>query len=453
MGLIKTPSTKPPLPPKPNLTIAKPDYKSIQVDQRFDPKETVLAFVEGSPWSVDYYSQVLGRDSGTAGQGLGTDPVFQQYKLISNMEIRVTSALSASQDQQTAEMDLQGAATVFPFVIPNKGDMFVADLLDGRRGIFEVDEQPTRLSVFREACHSIHYHLVDFGTPERLADLKQKTVQTTYFEKDFIYHGQNPVLVSDDYENLQFLRRNYGTLITQYFKRFYSKEYGTLIMPDQEQVTYDGYLVRSLFAHLSTWDARELTVLRQLNTDDDQVTKADSLWDVILERNKQLLADAFWQVGYVSARTFTYEPMFEGIRYSGIDQVIYPIDPMVRVDNQFTQVVKTTGEFIPQRQTVANRKTLASMINATEGDQTKIGIKDTFEDGYYIFSKAFYENDRTENAQSKLELCIQDYLDEKEISYDRVRELVEASARWDNVNAFYYVPMLIILIKGVIRAI
>ena len=48
---------------------------------------------------------------------------------------------------------------------------------------------------------------------------------------------------------------------------------------------------------------------------------------------------------------------------------------------------------------------------------------------------------------------IKKYLDEKEISYSRIRELVEASARWDSVNSFYFIPVLIILIKAVIRAI
>lgn len=453
MGIIKPRPGQPQLPPKPTLTIAKPGYKNIAVDTRYEPKETLLSHVEGSSWTVDYYSQVLARDSGAAGQGLGTDPVFQQYKLVSGMEIKVTTPLSSSQDTESAEMALQGAATVYPFVIPNVGDMLVADLLDGRRGIFQVTAS-NRLAVFRETCHSIDYELVDFGTPERLDDLKRKVVQTTYFEKDFIYHGQNPILVSDDYENLQFLRRNYGVLITQYFKRFFSKEYGTLVMPDQDRVTYDAFLVRALFQHLSTWDARELTVLRQLNCDDDQVMTADSVWTALVERNRALLPDAFHQVGYVSARSFTPEPVFQGIRYSGVEQVIYPNDPMVRVDNQLTQNIKATGEFVPLRQAMVNRKSLASLITASQEDQTKVGIKDTFEEGYYVFSKAFYENDRTaENTQSKLELCVQDYLDEKEISYSRIRELVEASARWDAVNSFYYVPVLIILIKAVIRAI
>lgn len=452
MAIIKPRPGQPQLPPKPNLTIAKPDYKSITVDTRYEPKETLLSHIEGSSWTVDYYSQVLARDSGVAGQGLGTDPVFQQYKLVNGMEIKVTTALSSSQDSETGEMSLQGSATVYPFVIPNVGDMFIADLLDGRRGIFQITAS-TRLAVFREACHSIDYMLVDYGTPERLADLTRKVVQTTYFEKDFIYHGQNPILISDDYENLQFLRRNYGVLVTQYFKRFYSKEYGTLIMPDQESVTYDAFLVQALFQHLSTWDARELTTLRQLNCDDDQVMMADNIWTVILGRNRALLPDAFHQVGYVSARSFTREPVFQGIRYSGVEQVIYPNDPMVRVDNQLTQNIKAAGEFIPLRQAMVNRKSLASLINASQEDQTKVGIKDTFQEGYYVFSKAFYENDRTADAQSKLELCVQDYLDEKEISYSRIRELVEASGRWDAVNSFYYIPVLIILIKAVIRAI
>lgn len=453
MGIIKAPSTKPVLPPKPNLTVAKPGYKNIAVDMRFDPKETILAHVEGSSWTVDYYSQVLAGDSGTSGQGLSTDPVFQQYKLVNGMEVKVTTALSSTQDTNTGAMTVQGTATVYPFVIPNVGDMFIADLLDGRRGIFQVTAS-NRLAIFRETCHSIDYELVDYGTPERLNDLKRKVVQTTYFEKEFIYHGQNPILISDDYENLQFLRRNYGVLITQYFKRYYSKEYGTLVMPDQSNVVYDAFLVRALFQHLSTWDARELTTLRQLNCDDDQVMAADNIWTVLLARNRALIPDSFHQVGYVSAKSFTHNPIFEGIRYSGIEHVIYPNDPMVRVDNQLTQNVKVAGEFVPLRQTVANRKSLASLINASQEDQTKVGIKDTFLDGYYVFSKEFYNDDRsTDTSQSKLELCVQDYLDEKEISYTRIRELVEASARWDSVNSFYYIPVLIILIKAVIRAI
>lgn len=454
MAIIK-PRPGAPVKPVPTPVIAKPDYKAIAVDNRYQPKETLLSFIEGAPWTVEsYYMQVLGADSALAGQGLSTDATVQGYKVIHGMEIRVTSALSnPTQDTKTKELGSKGAATLYPPLIPNVGDMFTADLLDGRLGVFQVTDS-TRLAIFRDTCHSIEYELVDFGaTAARLADLKRKILQVTYFEKDFVFHGQNPILVSDDYENLQYLRRSYGILIAQYFKRFSSKEYGTLILPEQADICYDGFLVTALKQHLSTNDARELINLRQLNADDDQAMSADSIWTVLLARDRVLLQDAFWQVGSVASSRFTRNPVFDGIRYSGVKKVIYPVDPMVRVDNQYGEELKVPEDFVPMRKAVVHRK-LASLINASAEDETMIGIKNTFIDGYYVFSKEFYENNRTvENAQSLLELCVQDYLDGNEIPYSKVRTLVEASSRWDNVNSFYYIPILIILIKAVIRAI
>lgn len=454
MGIIK-PRPGAPAKPVPNPVIAKPDYKSIAVDSRYQPKETLLSFIDGAPWTVEsYYLQVLGLDSGVAGQGLGIDPTLQGYKAIHGMEIRVTSALTnPTQDSIAKDLGSKGTATLYPPLIPNTGDVFTADLLDGRLGVFQVTDT-TRLSIFRDTCHSIEYELIDFGgTAAVLADLKRKTLQTTYFEKDFVFHGQNPILVSEDYENLQYLRRNYGVLISQYFKRFTSKEYGTLILPEQADICYDGFLVTALKQHISTNSARELINLRQLNTDDDQAMSADSIWTVLLTRDRALFQDAFWQVGTVFASRFTRNPVFDGIRYSGVKKVVYPVDPMLRVDNHYDEQVKVPEDFIPLRKTVPNRK-LASLINASAEDDTLVGIKNTFIDGYYVFSKQFYENNRTdEGAQSLLELCVQDYLDGKEIPYSKIRTLVEASSRWDNVNSFYYIPVLIILIKAVIRAI
>lgn len=452
MAIVKRPTGKV-QPPAPTPVHVAKNYQNITVDTQYTPQDSLLTHVEGSSWTIDYYSQVLDRDSGTAGQGLGTDPLYQQYKLIKSMEIRVTSPLTSSQRQDTSEMITEGTSTFYPFVIPNKGDMFVADLLDGRLGVFEVVDS-RRLSIMREACHSVDYKLVAISDTVRQADLNSKVVQTVYFERDFIKHGQNPLLVEDDYENFQFLRRNYGLLINRFFKRFYSKEYGTIVMPDQTEPTYDHFLVKALFQHLDTWDAMELRDVRQLNVDDDQVMKADSLWSMLMIRDRSIMPDIFQQVGFVSSKAFTRVPTFEGIAYSGMKQVIYPLDATLRVDNQLKQNPKLAAGFEPERQGARGRK-MTSFLNPNGGREPALdGIKHTFEEGYYVFSKAFYENDRsTENAQSDLELLVQDYLDKKEISYDRVRRLIEQSANWDSVDTFYYIPVLIILTKAIIRSI
>lgn len=454
MAIIK-PRPDRPGRPVPTPIISKPTYKHIAVDNDYQPTETLQVFVEGYPWTTEtYYSQILGLDSPVAGQGLGTDPTQQAYKAIKAMEIRVTSPLtSPSQTESTGELGSTGAATLYPPLIPNKGDMFTADLLDGRLGVFEITNS-TRLSIFRETCHSIEYKLVDFGaSAARLADLIRKVVQTVFFEKDFVFHGQNPLLVSDDYENYQYLRRNYRNLISQYFKKFTSREYGTLIMPDQQQITYDGFLLKALLQHLSTNDAKEIQYLRVLNTDDDQSTMSDSIWTVLATRNRETFNDAFTKVGAVRAASFTVNPVFDGIRYSGMKQVIYPIDPMFRVDHQHTNEPKDVSPFTPTRWEDPRKRKLSSLIDATKPDESLTCIKNALTDGYYVFSKEFYENDRDSPTQSMLELCVQDYIDGKDIPYHKIRELVEASVKWDNVNSFYFIPVLIILVKSVIRSI
>lgn len=435
-------------PALPPVKIAKEGFKSIAVDTQYNPKETILAHIEGYSWTVTYYSQVLGRDTGAAGQGIATDPVLQQYRRINNMEIKVTTPLNTSQAEDTAEMLTQGSANCYPHVIPNKGDMFVADIMDGRQGIFQITSVQ-RLTVMRETCHAIDYVLVDFGTTARLSDLASKVVQEAYFVKDFIYHGQNPILLGQDYENYNYLRRNLSLLVSQYFKRFYSVEYSTLILPDQHAVTYDHFVVNALFSHLDTRDARQLTHLRRLNVDDDQAMSADSIWDVLMTRERSMMQDIFHEAGLVTVKRFQSAPVFEGIRYSGVKYAVYPKDPMVRVDNQYGQFIKEAGDIEPVHIPTPNRKYLGPQGE----DLTLKGIKNVMEDGFYIFSKAFYENSREENAQSAIELAVNDHIDGKEIDYARLRELVQASAYWNSLNSFYYVPVLIILIKSVIRGI
>ncbi len=443
----------PTAPAKPPVQIAKPSYASVAVDTRYEPKETLLSHVEGAPWTLkSYFSQVLNRDSGTAGQGMGTDPVNQQYKMIVNMEVRITAPLSETQDTTTGEMMVTGTATLFPFIIPNKGDMFIANLLDGRPGVFQITNSE-RLAVMRDTVHSVDFKLVAVGDVPRMQDLESKVVQTVYFERDFIYMGKNPLLVPEDYEHLQFLRRQYSTLVVRYFKRFYSREYATLIVPDQGQVTYDSFLVRALYGMLETGQAPELLTLRNLNVNDDQVMQADSLWTMLLNRDGSWLDHIFQKVGVVGARSFTRNPVFEGVAYSGIQQVIYPMDAIVRVDNQVIEPPKPAAPLILYHEPYTSRRMaqVQKALQPGEPDPTLELIKHhACSDGYYIFSQAFYEDNREAGAQSFLELKVQDFLAERAIPYADLVQLVEASVNWNNVDTYYYIPILILLIKSAI---
>lgn len=454
MPVIKAP--KPNIPAtKPPVQIAKQEYKSIQVDSRVNPRQGIIAQMEGSPWTLKkYYSQVLRKDSGAAGQGLGTDPQFQQYTCIVNLEIRVTTPLSDNQNQETKEMEQTGEANQYSFIIPNTGDMFTADLLDGRLGIFEVTSS-TRPTTEMDAAYGMGYKLVGINDTVRERDLESKVVKEVYFEKSFIKHGQNPLLVSDEYECYNYIRRQYYSLIRRFFDRFTSKEHATIIVPDQPTPTYDHFITLLMYRMVDSTEDYRIRDLRRLNMDDDQLMGSRSVWDMLIERDRSLSFDIFTQAGLADTSSFTRFPRHDGIRYSGVKKVVYPADAPLKSDVGVTETPKSAGEWDPYIETGRNKRVIDYLEKVKEtlpSTNGRVMAHPVMQGGYYVFSKAFYESDNSENAQSQLELCLQDLIDNRHISFERVKELVEHLSVSKDIDLFYYIPALLVIIRGVIRS-
>ena len=414
---------------------------------------------------MDYYSQLLGRDSAVAGQQQGAKAIHQQYKLVVGFELRVQSELTHSQDTTSGESTYTGNSTVYPFLVPNKGDIFTAELFDGTLGIFEVT-QVEMLSVMREACHNIDYILVGKNDKDRIADLLKKVIKESYFVKDFIYHGQNPILVKSDFDDLQVLQQKYYTLTTSYIHQMYSNEYTTLVVPGQPEPTFDRFLAQAVHAHFDHHMQDRTKYIRLLNVEDDPFMRSQTLWDVLKARDRDVFHNAITKIGWVSAYEFTRHPIFEGIRYSGMKRVLYPMDPIDIVDNvpwHGEKAVAAASSAIDTSGRSRHWNTLKASLAAENSIQVEevtdeqmykaMGIKPLFTDDYYIFSKAFYDNDKTEGAQSTLELLTNRFIDNKAISFGELRWLVDRAHYWSPIEVFFYYPVLIILMKAVIRSI
>lgn len=451
---------------------SKPEYKGVTVDTRMVPVSALLTHVEGSSWTVNYYSQVIDLDSGTAGQGMNVNPIYQQYRLIKQMELKVSNPLSTVQDPDSKTLSVRGEATVYPFVIPNEGDMFLADVGDGKEGIFQITSV-TRLSIFKQTCHTIEYTMVDYSGDERLSDLNRKVVQTFHYERDFLMHGQNPLLFEEDYATVQYLRKNYKTITDRYFKAFFSREFSTMLVPAQDNPTYDHYVTDALLNNFTTWDSNEVRYVRKLNVDDDEALVACNIWTALIAKDANLLNTCFTQVGKVYSNQFSGEPMFEGIRFSGINEVIYPVDPMVTVDYKYTKPTKlvsssvitipttsmrSIGGYLAQLRTKNLSEVIDENLNGFFGpDDTVLGreaplILPSMKDGYYVLSQGFYENDQTPGAQSKLDICVRRYLTEQSIDLNVLKEFFEAIPTWNPVDQFYLTPVVLFLVKSVIRS-
>jgi hypothetical protein len=479
MPIVAPDDDQPPSPKSSVVQIAKPEYKGVTVDTKVEPVQNILSHVGGSSWTVNYYSQALDLDSATQGQGQGTSPVHQQYRLIKGMELKVTTALTTSQNPDTNGMLVTGEANVYPFVIPNIGDMFLADVGAGREGVFEVTNV-TRLSVFKQSVHSIEYKMMGYSDTvvesggSKVNDLNRKVVQTFQYDKDFIKFGQNPLIFEDDYEHIEYLRRNYKMILDRYFKTFISKELGTVILPGQDSPTYDHYITRLLNSIFSAWDTKEVQNLKVLNVDDDYALQATSVWDALLKRDRLGMADVFLKVGKVYAYEFTTDPMLEGVHWSGVNELIYPTDPTLTVDYKSMEPLKLVNgnsiqkgpsrlsasallpEPIPLYETIIQALDGYNLLDE-EGNLVYEPIilppiiHRTMKDNFYVFSEDFYKNNRIVGKQSQLELMVQDYLDDKVLSFKRLKSFCEDMANWNTLDRFYYTPVLLMLMKAAIR--
>lgn len=442
-----------PIVPAPieTVRVSTDDYHTPTVDAKWAPRSSLLTHIGGSSWIVNYYSQVLDTDSNLSGQQYTKNPVYQSYKQIVNLEIKVQTALNTDQDDANKEMNVTGSGTLYPSVIPNEGDMFVADIGEGRKAVFRVTST-RKNSIFKEACYDVSYTL-DTDNIDKQLDLNQKTIVTYYFHRDFLLNGSNPLVMKTDMDTLINLKKVYDIMLYQYFKRFYSNEFKTMVVPSQLKPTYDVYLTKYILGMFSTSEAHELAYVRLLNLDEDRVAKCDSIWDALKYKDISLLNTAFKKVGLVSALSFNRAPTFNGIRYSGIGAVVYPKDPYLTVDHTYVNNVKVVEAdgLNPSLDGEAASNLLVRAVNLRQLD-TELGdnLYPVTVDDYYVLSSNFYNNT---TSQSTLEVAVTAYMNNNQVDIDQLYNTAKNFHAWGSLEQFYYVPIVMTLIRSVLKGI
>lgn len=444
---IVTPATAAP-DPTDIIQISAPQYSGVAVDQRWTPKSNLLTHVEGSSWIVDYYSQVLGKDSPLSGQQISLSSPYQSYKKIVGLEIKVTSALSTSQDDESKEMSVNGSAVVYHSVVPNDGDMFVADIGEGKKGLFRITSS-TKKSIFRVACYEIGYSL-DTDQEAKRNDLESKVVESLYFNKDYLNLGRDPLILASDHQARLELKKTYEVMIYQYFKKFMSNEYKTLVLPAQKgRSVYDHFLVKFLLDTIDNWDCHEARFVRALVVDDDHAMQSNSFWTALQHREAAYLETSFTRTALVSTRTFTANPRLNGIRFTGIDQVVYPTDAVVTVNGELVSTDKplSTQSVFPSPTAQGQLNAMVRAINLQTLGGEWGEVFPVTQDSCYVLSEAFYSR---ASGQSYLESLVWRYLDGESLQAQVLLDVSKAVHGWGILEQFYYTPILMLFIKSLI---
>lgn len=437
-----------PSPIKVNLPRIEPTgYKGIVETAENGPLHRLVAYVEGSPWTVTYYSQVLNQHNDLKEVDIEQQNPYQQYTKINQLELRVSGPLSAATDANTAITTVTGSALIYPFLTPNVADHFIADIRNGREGLFRVT-QVERRSHNNQSVYSIEYDLLYFidQAPEVYNNLESKVIHTYYFHKERLLNNLPPTILTNEHNALKHLTLGYYELVNYYCRNFFNREFSTFILPGQDSKIYDSFLVKFLLTILSTTDALEVKYIKNLNTEKDVFIQQSQLWSILIERNSNSLPHVNRRMGFLSTAYFNRDATLNSLRYTRLNYIIYPIMPDTTIESTLLMPFRNATD-LDIIKAYSQSGHLGNLIKNQYID-TNISfplITPVLDNETYLVSSEFY-TDLT--CSCLLEHLIKDYLLQNAINPLRVKALLDSYATWGRLEQFYYIPILILLIKA-----
>lgn len=454
------PPTQPELPQQINAKLADADQRNALVDAKITPYAALLTHIEGSNWYVDYYSQVLGGDDEVMAYQPGQLAIYQQYLLIQGYELKLQGSLSTSDDSTTSVMTLTGTATLYPYLKPNVGDAFIADIGDGLAGQFTVDSV-TKKTILKETCFEINFTLVRYATDDLIAAINQKVVKRTHFKRDYLVYGQNPIITTETLQAADKMALLEREFTTYWLSQYYSVEYRTLLVPGQTRGTYDPFVMKAM---MSITDASAFPLLkkvRALNCDGLDRMRRTDLYTALLSLDRVRLQECFQSAFLAPVTVFSGHPYFDGVRYSGLGYVVVPADNGSPVDTDYVSQPLLTG--MPYETTPGvNITTLSADFTAKllarlqGGDEpliagspylsTSIPVIHPIQDlNAYVLTSAFYNDSAT--GKSKLEILVDDYLANNAVNKTVLYTFFDCAKSWGRLEQFYYLPILLMILK------
>jgi len=217
---------------------------ALNTDREGDIIGKLIGLSEGTPIVVTWFHKMDSlADQQTTYSDLSfvSNTVNQSYLRINNFEIRLTSPLEYSYEQQQTQSSLIGEASVYPGFQPLMGDLFIYPLQAGQLGIFKINAAPRRLTIKKLSAHLISFELIKILNNTELNELLERVRDVAWFDKQRFLNETAALLTSDDVKDLEYMNEKYSELLHYFHTQFYDKySFKSYVSPDGY---YDPYLV------------------------------------------------------------------------------------------------------------------------------------------------------------------------------------------------------------------
>lgn len=316
------------------LLTPMPKRRSI-VDSQYVPLSHIIVNAEGDKWPVNYYKQNIGLNDELMPLAQGTAAAHQQYTKYCEFIVHVMSPLTQQQESETKEFTITGEATMFFGLVPNKGDMFVADIGNGKAGMFTITETE-RLTYTKEACYTIRYVMTDEYTPVLETQIESKVIRTYYFELALAELNESPFLTESDYHTYINLNEQESFLRSYFERAFWSRIAGNIALPQQNVLTHDAQ--HAIFCANVGLGSPRHPIIAYTN---GYMANSEiyTLWDVFKDMELGQLSYAHQTFGITTAATFQEVTIARGIAWSQYGYTVYPTPDFFTPND--TESVKT----------------------------------------------------------------------------------------------------------------
>lgn len=409
-------------------------YKHSIVNAKRQPLGALLTHIEGSSWTVDYYSQVLGADEENAPYDFNQSGTYQQYLYIKNYELKLQGQLNTTVDPTDQTMTITGTAILYPYMRPNFGDAFIADMGDGKAGLFTITEVEQK-SFFKQACFEIQFVLARYVDLEIDKNIKSKVIKSTEFVKDFMSYGQNPIIATSDKMKYDNLTNLLDDTLNDWLSEYFSNEYRTLIVPNSTTPTYDPFLTKMI---ATVFDGSKYPLVKELdllNVDDNNLTYYGDIWTALINREMYMIRNCFCEYLLIPSKSLDRNPFLQTAYWAGLKSILVP---------------KPEGNLVDERMGLTKAVT-GGVLTGVNVDNPAFTLPNLAMTNNYVFSHDFYHNLNDSTTMSDIEYMVRDYFNMKALNWNKLADAIESRHTWTHLQRFYMVPVLLLLLISEIR--
>lgn len=308
-------------------TAPEPEERKVAaVYEKPDEPQKYATYFEGNPWTVTYYSQILGEDDYPSRLDMAKDPSLQNYLKIVDLQLMIPDDEFSFNRDEVMVTSVTGSANVFPGIPVNQYDHFIAKNRDGSTGVWVVTEPPEPITWYNYHGHTIQFELVDFINSSYDIEFKRKTVDIRYFD---INNPTCPGSNIKKVDNYAMIREALKTIVSMLYTQYYDQLTRTLLLIDPDTGTrkYDGNAVNFVREFLPYEVRGARPVIQQYSTPTGEYQSLHkTIWDVLLDGDLTRMPLITSTVADVSTQEFNSPFIATGIGMVHIDQVVHPGD-------------------------------------------------------------------------------------------------------------------------------